>query len=88
MEENSWNEVRAELKEIKRDINLVQNSTAKLDFEIGGIKEDVSDIKHSLKNDFVTSEAFTPVKTFVYGIIAIISTGFITAILAMVNWAK
>ena len=62
--------------------------------EIGKLREDYvgisGDIKHILagiqeiKNGYVRREEFTPVKSLVYGLVGIIMTGVVVAILALI----
>lgn len=51
---------------------------------ITDIKDDVKDIKHKLENNYVTKEAFEPVKRLVYGLVGLILISVVVAILALV----
>jgi hypothetical protein len=48
--------------------------------DIEEIKEDIKD----LKDDFITRAEFEPVKKLVYGIVALVLTGVISAVLGLV----
>ena len=49
-----------------------------------GIHENLKDINVKLDNKFVTKESFSPVRNTVYGMIGIILTGVIIAIMSVV----
>ena len=48
------------------------------------IKRDVADIKRSLENKFVTQDQFEPIKRIVYGLVSIVLTAFVVAVVALV----
>lgn len=52
--------------------------------DIGYIKRDVNDIKNKLEQEYVTKEAFEPVRKLVYGLVGLILIGVIVAVLALV----
>jgi hypothetical protein len=52
----------------------------KLEFII----KELDEIKLKLEKNYVTAEEFKPVKTIVYGMVALILTGVVTALIALV----
>lgn len=48
------------------------------------IKADISDIKKSLDGKYVTKEEFNVVRSIAYGLVGLICTGFVGAVLALV----
>ena len=52
--------------------------------DISYIKRDVAEIKTKLEADYVTRQEFEPIKKIVYGMITIILTGVLGAILTLV----
>lgn len=57
-------------------------ATLKTDLEY--IKRDISEIKLTLKTDYVTREEFSPIKSIVYGLVGIVLTSVIGALVALV----
>ena len=57
-------------------------ATLKTDLEY--IKRDISEIKSSLRADYVTREEFSPIKSIVYGLVGIVLTSVIGALVALV----
>ena len=52
--------------------------------DIDYIKRDVTDIKETLKTNYVTRDEFTPVKSIVYGMVGIILIAVFGALIALV----
>lgn len=48
------------------------------------IKRDIAEIKQNVKVDYVTREEFQPIKSIVYGMVTIVLTGVIGALIALV----
>lgn len=57
-------------------------ATLKTDLEY--IKRDISEIKSTLRADYVTREEFSPIKSIVYGLVGIVLTSVIGALVALV----
>ena len=57
-------------------------ATLKTDLEY--IKRDIADIKSVLKADYVTRDEFSPIKSIVYGLVGIVLTSVIGALVALV----
>lgn len=51
---------------------------------IENIKADVKDIKFKLDSQYVTKEAFEPIRKIVYGLVSLILVGVVGATLAIV----
>lgn len=61
----------------------MQDKTA-LDVTLEYIKSDLSEIKSQLKTGFVSKQEFEPIKKIVYGLVGLILTSVVVAILALV----
>jgi len=48
------------------------------------IKKDVGDIKERLEKSYVTREEFDPIKKLVYGIVGLVLTGVVGALLTLI----
>lgn len=64
---------------IEEEVTL---SRIKSDLEY--IKRDISEIKNTLKADYVTREEFSPIKSIIYGLVALLLTGIVGALIALV----
>ena len=60
-------------------ITLVQIKT-----DLDYIKRDIAEIKATIRADYVTREEFSPIKNIVYGLVGIILTSVIGALVALV----
>lgn len=56
----------------------------RLVYDVDDIKKDINEIKMGLKNDFVTQDQFDPVRKIVYGLVTLVLTGVVTALIALV----
>jgi len=56
--------------------------------DLGYIKKELEEIKIRLDNKFVSVEAFAPIKAVVYGLVAIILSGVIMGVIALVLRVK
>lgn len=56
--------------------------------DIGYIKEDIKDIKDTVGSTYVTKDQFEPIRNIVYGLVGLILTAVVVAILAIVVGAK
>jgi hypothetical protein len=59
-------------------------SLDRLDEKVNNIKETVTKIDIRLEKDYITKDEFDPIKKIVYGTVAILLTGVIVALLALV----
>lgn len=59
------------------DISVIET---KLDF----IQRDISDIKKRLDDNYVTKQEFDPVKRIVYGLVTLVLTAVVVALIALV----
>lgn len=57
-------------------------ATTRVDLE--HIKTDLAEIKTRLDTKYVTAEAFDPVKRLVYGLVALLLTGVVGGVLALI----
>lgn len=60
------------------------DSIAVIANDISYIKSDISDIKSKLEKDYVTRPELDPIKKIVYGLVGLILTGVVGALLALV----
>ena len=60
------------------------SATAIVNTDIAYIKNDIAEIKLKLDNKYVTIEAFEPVRKLVYGLVAIVLVGVVSAIIGLV----
>lgn len=49
--------------------------------DISYIKDDVAEIKLKIESDYITRQEFEPIKRIVYGIITLLLTGMVGALL-------
>lgn len=52
--------------------------------KVDRIQTDVAEIKNSMQHNYVTIEAFEPVRKIVYGLVTLILIGVVGALLALV----
>jgi len=52
--------------------------------DVSYIRGEVTEIKQKLEDDYVTKAEFDPIKKIVYGVVGIILTGVIVALLGLV----
>lgn len=52
--------------------------------KISNIEGDIKKINEKLEKEYVTVEAFTPVKSIVYGLVSLILVAVISALIALV----
>lgn len=52
--------------------------------DIGYIKDDIKEIKSQINSNYVTKDQFEPVRRLVYGMVGIILTAVIVALVALV----
>jgi hypothetical protein len=64
----------------KKNSENIEVMVTKLEY----IQEDVRDIKHRLEGNYVTKEAFEPVRRIVYGMISVILLSVVGALVALV----
>jgi chromosome segregation ATPase len=85
---SDFDDLRDELKDIKRDIQTIQITAARTEEQMSGLKRAVNSLQEELRRDFVSIESFEPVRNFVYGTVAIIATGFLGAIITLLQWGN
>lgn len=69
------------IKEAKDETN---QNLAIVMTRIEDIKNDIKEIKETLKQDYVTRAEFGPVKTLVFGLVGLLLTGVVGALLTLV----
>lgn len=52
--------------------------------DVSYIKAEVTDIKRTIRIDYVTHDQFAPIRNLVYGLVSLILTAVIGAIMALV----
>lgn len=83
---SDFDDLKDELKDIKRDIQTIQITAARTEEQMSGLKRAVNSLQEELRRDFVSIESFSPVRNFVYGTVAIIATGFLGAVITLLKW--
>jgi hypothetical protein len=66
-------------EEEKNEVNI-----ALIAKDIEYIKGDVKEIKDKMEKNYITREEFDPIKKIVYGIVTLVLSGVVVAILALV----
>lgn len=61
-----------------------QVDLAKMSIKIDNIEVAVNTINTKLEKEYVTQEQFAPIKSIVYGMVALILTGVVGALLALI----
>jgi thiosulfate reductase cytochrome b subunit len=69
---------------MKKPLQSVETEIAVIAENIRYLRDDVTDIKKKLEDDYVTVAEFDPIKKVVYGLIALLLTGVVGALLAIV----
>ena len=70
---------------MKGKVNMKrQVSFEVLDTKISSIQDDVKEIKEKLERDYVTRQEFEPIKKVVYGMVAIVLTSVVGALVALI----
>jgi hypothetical protein len=65
----------------KADFKVMSN-------DIAYMRQDVLDIKMSLNNSYVTKDQFDPIKKLVYGLVGLILTAVVVALMSLVINSK
>lgn len=64
--------------------NDLSTQVAVIDTKLDDATEDIKEIKQLVQQDYVTKSEFDPVKKIVYGLVALILTGVIVALISLV----
>lgn len=59
-------------------------ASAVVALDIKYIKEEITEIKNKLDDQYVTQTEFRPVRTIVYGMVSLMLTGVVVALIALV----
>ena len=69
------------------DTNISQSSMnillARIDERTATLSRDVEEIKRTIASNYVTRQEFQPVRAIAYGLVAIISTGVVVGLIAL-----
>ena len=69
------------------DTNISQSSMnillARIDERTATLSRDVEEIKRTIASNYVTRQEFQPVRAIAYGLVAIISTGVVLGLIAL-----
>lgn len=76
--------VEARIAEASRLIQEDVRNTALVAKDVEYLKRDVAEMKGDLKGKFVTQDQFEPIKKIVYGLVALILTAVIVALLGTI----
>lgn len=69
---------------VKDSKDIVATQIAVIANDICYIKNDIKEIKGKLEQDYVTQEEFKPIRNIVYGMVGLILTGVVGAMVALV----
>lgn len=69
---------------MKKEIETIDAKIARIDERTANLVTDVSEIKHKIESHYVTQEEFKPVKSIVYGLVGLILTTVIMALLYLI----
>ena len=69
---------------LKTIADATANAQTSLMVDISYIKKDISEIKTLLENKYVTKEAFGPVKSIAFGMVALVLVAVVGSLLTMV----
>lgn len=64
--------------------NTIETQLAIIQTDLNHIKNDVTEVKTKLEENYVTHTEFTPVKNVVYGLVAVILTTVVGALVTLV----
>lgn len=67
-----------------KTFNNEKTSLALIAQDIKYIQRDVMDIKSKIENDYVTREEFDPIKKIIYGLVTLILTAVVGALVGLV----
>ena len=67
-----------------RENTNIKTTIALMSRDISYIKDEVKNISKRLEDDYVTKDAFDPVKRIAYGLVGLIVSGVILALLGLV----
>lgn len=76
--------MQGEIDKLKTEVHFSAVSFAKIESDVKHIKETLTAIQKSLSEEFVTLEAFTPVKILAYGAVGMICSSTLAALITMV----
>jgi len=68
----------------KEPKDIVATQIAVIANDLNYIKCDIKEIKARLENEYVTQEAFRPIRNLVYGMVSLILTGVVGALVSLV----
>lgn len=69
---------------VKESKDIVATQIAVIANDINYIKTDIKDIKSKLESDYVTQEEFRPIRNLVYGMVSLVLTGVLGALVSLV----
>lgn len=84
MVENGLLERRKECVEHTKNMADLTTSVAVLATDISYIKDKVTETNSIIKNEYVTKVEFEPIKKIVYGVVGLICSAVIIALIALV----
>lgn len=62
----------------------IETKIAVMANDVKRIKDDVHEVKRKLEADYITRTEFDPVKKIVYGLVALVLTGVIGALITLI----
>lgn len=78
--------LRSQVTSIERGLNSVETRISdRFRDQVENIRRDISDLRTSLKEDYVRREDYDTVKKLAHGLAAVVLVGFATALVALVT---
>ena len=68
----------------RHPVSKGDDNTAVILNDLSYIKRDVKEIKDTLKKDYVTRSEFEPIKNVVYGVVGLMLTGVVGALITLI----
>jgi outer membrane murein-binding lipoprotein Lpp len=69
---------------LETEVGHLRNDMEKMAKSIGGIKEDVNDLKEMMDSRYVTRTEFEPIRNIIYGMVGVVLLAVVTALVALV----
>jgi len=72
------------IERLNVDIKLIQKDTEYIKLGLEDTKNNINLIKNKLENRYISRDEFAPIKSIVYGLVGLILTGVVGALIALI----
>lgn len=72
------------IEQLNVDIKLIQKDTEYIKLGLEDTKNNINLIKNKLENRYISRDEFAPIKSIVYGLVGLILTGVVGALIALI----